>query len=234
MMERRRFGRTDLVVSRIGLGCWGLSGDWGLVDRQEAVGTLRRAFDLGVNFFDTADMYGKGKSEELICEALGPHRGQIVIASKGGMNFYDGDRHLDFRPQYIEFALGESLKRLGTDCIDLYQLHNPEPAHLTDELFALLDRFRSQGKIRHYGVSLNSRAEGFDLLKARPVVSLQVIYNLLNQKAAHQIFPWAQAGNVAVIARVPLGSGMLTGKFTPGTTFPEGDHRNRQGAEWLT
>ncbi|HWP34007.1 MAG TPA: aldo/keto reductase, partial [Thermodesulfobacteriota bacterium] len=232
-MERRRFGQTDLEVAPIGLGCWGVSGDWGPVDRAEALATLRRAFDLGVTFFDTADMYGRGRSEELIREALGPRRREVVIATKGGMNFYEGERHLDFRPTYIEFALRESLRRLGTDYVDLYQLHNPEPRHLTDELFALLERLKASGAIRYYGVSLNSRAEGVAELAGRPVASVQAIYNLLDQRAARSVFPWAQQAGVAVVARVPLASGLLTGKLTPEWTFAEGDHRRRRPREWL-
>ncbi|MDF1556074.1 MAG: aldo/keto reductase [Deferrisomatales bacterium] len=232
-MEQRSFGGTDLRVSPIGLGCWGISGDWGPVNRDEAVGTLQRAFELGVNFFDTADMYGKGRSEELIREALGPHRAEIIIASKGGFNFYEGERHLDFRPEYLEFALGESLRRLGTEYLDLYQLHNPRPADLTDEVFALLDRLRAQGKIRHYGVSLNSRLEGADRVRERCPASVQVIYNLLDQRAAAEVLPWARSRGVAAIARVPLASGLLTGKYRRDPLFSDGDQRRKHGPEWL-
>ena len=232
-METRRLGQTDLEVSAIGLGCWGISGDWGAVERAQALATLTRAFELGVTFFDTADLYGRGRSEELVCEALGAHRREIVIATKGGMNFYDGERHLDFRPEYIQFALEQSLKRLGTDYVDLYQLHNPEASHLTDDLFALLERLRERGKIRHYGVSLNSRMEGLAALADRQPASLQVIYNLLDQRAATEVFPWTSARGVGVIARVPLSSGRLTGKFTPAHAFAPGDHRRKRPPEWI-
>lgn len=232
-MERRRFGKTDLYVSPIGLGCWGISGDWGPVDQTQAVHTLQRAFELGVTFFDTADRYGHGQSEQLVRAALGPQRQEIVIATKGGMNFYEGGRRPDFRPDYIEFALEQSLKRLGTDYVDLYQLHNPEPLHLCDELFTRLERLRAQGKIRYFGVSLNSRMDGLDELAAYGPASLQVIYNLLDQRAAQRVLPWALAHGAGAIARVPLGSGRLTGKFRPAHTFPTGDHRHKQPAEWL-
>ena len=232
-MEHRRLGCTELFVSPIGLGCWGISGDWGPVDRQVAVDMLRRACELGVNFFDTADMYGKGRSEELIGEAFASRRTEVVIASKGGMNFYQGDRHLDFRPEYIEFALVETLRRLRTDYLDLYQVHNPRPEDLTDELFDRLDRLREQGKIRYYGVSLNSRMEGFDRLQERGVASFQVIYNLADQRAAQTILPWAHAHSVAAIARVPLASGLLTGKYSKTTRFPDDDPRRRQAPERL-
>ena len=211
-MERRRFGKTDLYVSPMGLGCWGISGDWGPVDRAQAVRTLQRAFELGVTFFDTADRYGHGQSEQLVRAALAPQRHEIVIATKGGMNFYEGGHRPDFRPDYIEFALEQSLKRLGTDYVDLYQLHNPEPAHLCEELFARLEGLRDQGKIRYFGVSLNSRMQGLEELGAYGPVSLQVIYNLLDQRAAQQVFPWALAHGAAATARVPLGSGRLSGK----------------------
>ncbi len=232
-MEIRRLGSTELQVSAIGLGCWGISGDWGEVEETQALRTLARAFELGVTFYDTADMYGRGRSEERVRAALGAHRHEIVIASKGGMNFYEGERHLDFRPQYIAFALEQSLRRLGTDYIDLYQLHNPEPKHLTDDLFAALERLREQGKIRYYGVSLNSRMEGAAEVKERRPASVQVVYNLLDQRAAEQVFPWAQQQRIGVIARVPLGSGRLTGKFTPTHTFPPGDHRAKNPPEWV-
>nr|MBA2690424.1 aldo/keto reductase [Burkholderiales bacterium] len=199
-MEVRRLGRTELNVSAIGLGCWGISGEWGEVDRSQALSTLRRAFELGVNFFDTADTYGRGRSEEIVGEALASHRQDIVIATKGGMNFYDGDKRLDFRPEYISYALEQSLLRLQTDYVDLYQLHNPEPQHLTDELFAMIERLREQGKIRYYGVSLNSRMEGLSPLEDRQPASLQVIYNLLDRRAEEKVFPWAIERGVGTIA----------------------------------
>ncbi len=232
-MEPRRFGQTDLFVSPVGLGCWGISGDWGPVDHAQAVRTLQRAFELDVTFFDTADRYGRGQSEKLVREALGSHRREIVIATKGGMRLNDEGHQLDFRPDYIESALEQSLKRLGTDYVDLYQLHNPESEHLRDELFARLERLRDQGKIRHFGVSLNSRMEGLDALASRKPASLQVIYNLLDQRAAKQVFPWALAHGAAAIARVPLSSGRLTGKFTPTQTFAAGDHRRKRPPEWV-
>lgn len=233
-METRRLGWTDLEVSAIGLGCWGISGEWGEVDQTQALGTLQRAYELGVTFFDTADTYGRGRSEELVRAALSSHRREIVIASKGGMNFYAGDKHLDFRPEYVAFAVEQSLARLGTDYIDLYQLHNPEPKHLSDELFALLERLRAQGKIRYYGVSLNSRMEGIESLRDRRPASLQAIYNLLDRRAAHTVFPWARERSVGVIARVPLSSGRLTGKFKSTHAFAPGDHRAKRPPEWLT
>lgn len=233
-MEVRRLGSTDLKVSAIGLGCWGISGEWGEVDQAQAVRTLQRAFELGVTFFDTADSYGRGRSEQLVREALAGHRDEIVLATKGGMNFYDGEKkHLDFRPEYIQVALERSLARLGTDRVDLYQLHNPEPKHLTDELFAALERLRTQGKIRYYGISLNSRRERPDDLEQRRPASLQVIYNMLDPDAEEDVFPWAQQHGVGVIARVPLSSGRLTGKFKPEHVFGKGDHRAKRPPEWV-
>lgn len=232
-MQIRRLGRTDLEVSAIGLGCWGISGEWGAIDHDQAVATLRHAYDLGVTFFDTADTYGRGRSEELVRTALSSCRHQIVIATKGGMNFYEGDKHLDFRPQYIASALERSLVRLGTDYVDLYQLHNPEMHHLTDDVFALLERLREQGKVRYYGVSLNSRMEGLAGLNNRAAASLQVMYNLLDQRAADDVFPWAMERDVGVIARVPLSSGRLAGKFKATHTFAPGDHRGKRPPAWI-
>lgn len=232
-MTPRRFGRTDLFVSPIGLGCWGISGDWGPVDRTQAVRTLQRAFELGVNFFDTADRYGRGQSEQLIREALASHRHEIVIATKGGMKMNDEGHQLDFSPDYIESALERSLKRLGTDYVDLYQLHNPEPEHLRDELFTRLERLQKQGKLRYVGVSLNSRMEGLDALASRKPASVQVIYNLLDRRAAQEVLPWTQTHGVAAIARVPLSSGRLGGKYKPGQIFAVGDHRRKRPPEWV-
>lgn len=232
-MEQRNFGSTGWKVSATGLGCWGISGDWGPVARNEAIQTIQRALDLGVTFFDTADMYGHGQSERLIHDALAAHRHEIIIATKGGMNFYEGEQHLDFRPNYIEFALEESLKRLDTDYVDLYQLHNPEPEHLTDKLFSVLTRLQEQGKIRHYGISLNSRYEGAEILADKPFASVQTIYNLLDQQAATKVFPLARDDNIGVIARVPLGSGRLSGKFSPTHTFAPEDHRRKRSADWI-
>ena len=232
-MEQRNFGSTGWKVSAIGLGCWGISGDWGAVTRKDAILTIQRALDLGVTFFDTADMYGHGESERLIHDAIAAHRHEIIIATKGGMNFYEGDRHLDFRPNYIEFALEKSLKRLDTDYVDLYQLHNPEPDHLTDELFSVLTHLQKQGKIRHYGISLNSRYAGAEVLVNKPVASIQTIYNLVDQQAATKVFPLARDNNIGVIARVPLGSGRLSGKFLPTHTFAAEDHRRKRSADWI-
>lgn len=232
-MEIRRLGRTDLKVPVIGLGCWGISGEWGEVEESQALATLRRAYELGVRFFDTADTYGRGRSEALVRAALAPYRARIVIATKGGMNFYDGDKHLDFRPAYIASALERSLARLGTDYVDLYQLHNPEPEHLTDDLFALLERLREQGKIRYYGISLNSRMEGPAALSRRQPASLQAIYNLLDRRAEKDVFPWAVERGTGVIARVPLASGRLAGKFRPAHRFAPADHRAKWPPAWL-
>lgn len=232
-MEPRRFGQTDLSVSPIGLGCWGISGDWGPVDRAQALRTLQHAFELGVTFFDTADRYGRGQSEKLVGEALASHRHEVVIATKGGMKPNEDGHVLDFRPEYIESALEQSLKRLGTDYVDLYQLHNPETGHLRDELFVRLERLRDQGKIRYFGVSLNSRMEGLEALDSRSPASLQTIYNLLDQRAAQEVLPWAIAHGAGAIARVPLSSGRLTGKFKRAQVFPAGDHRRRQPPEWV-
>ena len=178
-------------------------------------------------------MYGHGQSERLIHDALGAHRQDLIIATKGGMNFYEGERHLDFQPNYIEFALEQSLKRLDTDYVDLYQLHNPEPAHLTDELFSLLTRLQEQGKIRHYGISLNSRYAGTEVLADKSVASVQTIYNLIDQQAATKVFPLTADNNIGVIARVPLASGRLSGKFSPTHSFAAGDHRQKKSADWI-
>lgn len=238
-MRYRRLGRTDLQVSEIGFGAWAIGGDkhghsYGPTDNTESLRAITRAFDLGCTFFDTADIYGHGLSEKLLVQALQQRRHECIIATKVGNDFYHGPLHQNFDPDYIRFALEKSLQRLKTDYIDLYQLHNP-PLMLLQrgEFYAVLDALRQEGKIRFYGVSVHDAYEGTMAIQTGKPDVIQVVYNLLRQDACEELFPFAQEQDVGLIIREPLASGMLTGKYTPHSTFVEGDIRAQWPQEYL-
>jgi aryl-alcohol dehydrogenase-like predicted oxidoreductase len=219
---------------------------WGDRDEAGALRLLHRALDLGVTFFDTADTYGSGDGETILAKAFGGRRGDVVIATKFGYDFYThsgpraGQRELpqDFSPAFVRRALDESLRRLETDYVDLYQLHNPRmDTILQDDLFAELDRLRDAGKIRAYGAALGpaigGTEHGDEVLRARPMGSLQIIYNMLEQDPGRRFFPLARERGAGVIVRVPHSSGLLEGKYTLETTFAPTDHRSHRPREWL-
>jgi aryl-alcohol dehydrogenase-like predicted oxidoreductase len=246
-MEYRKINGTPLTVSAVGFGVWTVGTTWwGVKDRKVGIALLRRAFELGVTFFDTADTYGSGDGETILAKAFRARRGEIVIATKFGYDFYthsgprSGQRELpqDFSPAFVRRALEESLRRLGTDYVDLYQLHNPRmDAILNDDLFAELDRLRDEGKIRAYGAALGpaigGTEHGDEVLRARPMASLQIIYNILEQDPGRRFFPVARERGASVIVRVPHSSGLLEGKYTLETTFAATDHRSHRPREWL-
>jgi len=192
------------------------AGHFGPTTDSESLSAIDTALELGVNFIDTSDAYGSGYSESLLGKALKGRREKIIVATKGG-NVMTGPNRgkRNFAPEYIDGVLHESLKRLQTDWIDLYQLHNPTVDVIENgEVWELLERRKQEGKIRHYGVSINTMEEGIAAVKTGRSDTVQVEYNLLTQEPAEKIFPLAQAANVAIIARVPLRRGILTGKMT--------------------
>ncbi len=233
-MRYRRLGKTDLQVSELGFGAWAIGGNkhghsYGPTDQGESLKAIRRAFELGCTFFDTADIYGHGLSEKLLQQALGSNRQACVIATKVGNDFYNGPFRKNFDPDYIRFALEKSLKRLQTDYIDLYQFHNPPLMMLErGEHYEILDSLKAEGKIRYYGVSVHDAYEGMMAIDTGKPDVIQVVYNLLRQDASEELLPFATERDVGVIVREPLASGMLTGKYRPDSTFTEGDFR----AEW--
>lgn len=223
---RRTLGKTGYEISEIGLGTWAIGGSWGqTVDRDEALNSLAFAADQGVNFFDTADVYGDGRAEELL-GAIFHGRPDILIATKFCRR---GDIEDPTTYQYdtVKGYLVESLRRLQREAVDLYQIHCP-PTWVIErgDVFQVLDRLKSEGLVRHYGVSVETIHEGLTAIQYPGVASLQVIFNVLRQKPLTTLFPEASRNNVGILARVPLASGLLTGKFRPADTFPEGDHRH--------
>ncbi len=254
-MQYRTFGDTGLGASVVGFGVWTVGTTmWGIKDEAVGVGLLRRAYDQGITFYDTADVYGDGLGETILAKALGPERGSITIATKFGYDFYNHpgvqpgqrERPQDWSPAFIRKACEESLRRLGTDRIDLYQLHNPRlDALQRDDLFETLDRLRAEGKIRHVGAALGPAIaerqieEGRCCIERRRLASIQIIYNLFEQMLGLPLFPVARQHHVGMMVRVPHSSGLLEGKYTRETTFSEADHRSfrvntdERRKEWL-
>ena len=209
-MQYRTLGRTGLQVSEVGLGARTIGRN---TDDQESIRAIHRAIDLGVNFFDTADAYGEGHSEELFAQVLKTRRSEVILATKGGEVHGRGVR--DFSPEHIAKALEASLRRLQIDTIDLYQLHNGTPEAIEQgDVLDLLDRFKRDGKIRYYGVSLWDTDDGMAAIKSGRIDALQVVYNILHQQYEEELFPLCQRDNIGILARVPLERGLLTGKYT--------------------
>jgi aryl-alcohol dehydrogenase-like predicted oxidoreductase len=230
-MKYRTLGKTGLKVSEVGFGAWAIGGNnygnsYGPTDDAVSLSTVERAFELGCNFYDTADVYGHGHSEDLLGQALREHRDDVILATKVGGDFYHDPPRMNFNPEYLEFASAKSCERLRTDHIDLYQLHNP-PAQLlkNGKIFESLEKLKDSGRIRHYGISIHDPQEGLLSMKYGQPAAIQVVFNLLRQEAKNQLFQTARGQNVAIIAREPLSNGFLAGKFTIDSTFPSGDIR---------
>ena len=246
-MERRRFGDTNLETSAIGFGTWALGSDW-WGPHEDPDRLVACALDLGVTFFDTADTYGQGLNEEIVGLALeraGADRDAIELSTKFGYAIEaergahrESERPHDWSPAHARRALEGSLRRLRTDFVDLYQLHNPRmDAIESDELFAELEALKAEGKIRHYGVALGPkigwRDEGVRALEERDLTSIQTVYNLLEQEPGAEFLEVAERRGAGVIARVPTSSGLLEGHLTADTTFEAPDHRRHRPREWL-
>ncbi|HEY8489415.1 MAG TPA: aldo/keto reductase [Dehalococcoidia bacterium] len=246
-MQYRTLGKTGIQVSVVGFGVWTLStGWWGIQDEDYGVDLLRRAYDLGITFYDTADTYGNGRGETILAKALGHVRDKIVIATKFGYDFYHhggerrGQQELpqDFSPGFVRFAVEQSLQRLGTDYIDCYQLHNPRMGAIqSDDLFATLEDLKAEGKIRSYGVALGPaigwEEEGLTALRTRRLDVVQHIYNILEQDPGRSLNRAAAEAGASALVRVPHSSGMLEGKYDENTTFPPTDHRSHRPRSWL-
>jgi aryl-alcohol dehydrogenase-like predicted oxidoreductase len=246
-MRQRRLGDSDLHASAIGFGTWALGSDW-WGEHEDPDRLVAGALELGVTFFDTGDTYGQGTNEEIVGAALqraGARRDAIQLSTKFGyvldserQDHAQGERPHDWSPQRTRRALEASLGRLRTDYVDLYQLHNPRMDALErDDLWEELDALRAEGKIRHYGVALGPkigwRDEGVRAIETRPITSLQMIHNLLEQEPGAELLAAAERRGVGVIARVPTSSGLLEGNLTLDTTFTGSDHRRHRPREWL-
>jgi len=225
-MHHRTFTPAGPPVSEVGIGCWQIGGEWGEVPEDRAIQILSAAYDSGITFFDTADIYGHGRSESLIGRFLKDRQlhGKLFIATKLGRRLGYPD---DYSQQLFEQCVDESLLRLGVETLDLIQTHCIPPAWMERaETWGWLDGLKTKGKIQRYGASVETMDEALLCMKQPGVSSLQIIFNLFRQKPLEQVLPQAKEKGVAIIVRLPLASGLLSGKMTKATTFPADDHRN--------
>ena len=231
-MNHRNLGKTGRQISEIGLGTWQLGTRWGdPFNRDEAMKILETAYDAGINFVDTADVYNGGKSEETIGEYLTEHPGRFFVTTKCGRRLNPHTSEM-YTPDSIRDFIEGSLKRMKTEKLDLVLLHCPPgPVYQRDDIFSELDRLKESGTIMDYGVSIEKVEEGIQAMEYN-ISAMEVIFNMFRLKPLDQLFPLAKKNNVGIIARVPLASGLLTGRYTKDTVFGAQDHRsyNRDGA----
>jgi aryl-alcohol dehydrogenase-like predicted oxidoreductase len=256
-MKYRKLGKSGIKVSEIGFGTWTIGLDWWTggrkIDDDQAIRMLKRAYDLGINFYEMADMYGYGKSEKLVARAFkdmhndgasGQDGDEIIYSTKWGYDMYANVQlgHSEV-PQkhdheFLEYALEQSLIRLDTDYVDVYSLHNPKMnAIKNDELFRSLDACIKNGKIRSHGVALGPaigwKDEGIFAMENRNITCLQTVYNILEQDPGNAFFDIANKNGVGIMVRVPDASGVLTGKVNEKTVFEKNDHRSSRKREWI-
>ncbi|WP_031427494.1 aldo/keto reductase [Flavimarina sp. Hel_I_48] len=225
-MKNRTLGKNGFEVSEVGLGCWQIGADWGSeIAKNDAEQILDTAFENGIRFYDTADVYGDGRSEKLVGAFLKKHKDEVKVATKFGRN---GDIFPDnYTEEGLRDCVENSLKRLGVDQLDLLQLHCiPTEELKKGDIFDWLRTLQKEGKIAHFGASVESVEEGLICLKQDGLQSLQVIFNIFRQKLVDELLPQAKTKGVGIIVRLPLASGLLTGKFDKDTNFDENDHRN--------
>jgi aryl-alcohol dehydrogenase-like predicted oxidoreductase len=225
-LETRPLGRTGADVSVVGLGTWQLGGDWGDVSEDDAAAVLDAALDAGVTLLDTADVYGDGRSEERIRRALAARGERPFVATKAGRRAdpFTADQ---YTPENLRAWIDRSRRNLGVDTLDLVQLHCPPPPVYSDErVYETLDALVEEQVIAAYGVSVETVAEGLTALQHPGVQSIQVILNVFRRKPLEELLPAAQRAEVGILARVPLASGLLSGKYSTDTTFAADDHRN--------
>jgi aryl-alcohol dehydrogenase-like predicted oxidoreductase len=232
-MEYRQLGRTDMKVSAISFGAWAIGGTWGPVDDEQSMRALHAAVDAGTNFVDTADVYGDGRSERLVARLRRERRGEtLFVATKAGRRLPKQTPE-GYSRENLTAWVERSLTNLEMDAVDLLQLHCPHPrVYDMPEVFGILEDMVKDGKIRHYGVSVETVDEALRGIRHDGVRTVQIIFNMLRPKPAEAFFAAAKARGVGILARVPLASGLLTGKLTKATTFAPDDHRsfNREGA----
>jgi aryl-alcohol dehydrogenase-like predicted oxidoreductase len=245
-LEYKTLGKSGIKVSEIGFGAWTIALDWWgkKIDEDEAIRMLKRAYELGINFFETGDMYGKGKSEELIGRAFKGLRDKIVISTKYGYDYENADQigHQElpqkFDPEFTDRMLNKSLERLKTDYVDMYGLHNPKLRHVQDEsIFETLDKKVKEGKVRTcqaaLGPAIGWTLEGIEAMDRKNISAVQTVYNILEQTPGNELIEHGIAKNVGILVRVPDASGILTGKVNANTTIDPKDHRSVRKGEWI-
>ncbi|MCB9799426.1 MAG: aldo/keto reductase [Candidatus Omnitrophica bacterium] len=233
-MHYRSLGRTQLRVSEIGFGCWAIGGNgYGPTRDEDSLSALETAWDHGVNFYDTADTYGHGHSEDLLaCFLRTKPRDEVVVATKAGWDFYHGGSRKNFESDYLQFACDQSLKRLQTDVIDIYQMHNPTLEIIErGQIFESLQNLKRAGKIRFCGVSVHRPEEALACIRDGRVDTLQLVLSLLEQKMTGEVLKEASKAGVGVIVREPLACGLLSANYPPDYQFHKNDHRRRWLAE---
>lgn len=226
-MKNRVLGRTDATISEIGFGAWQIGGSWGDVSEADGKKALHAALDAGVTFVDTADVYGDGRSETIIAAVLKERGGERpYVATKAGRRL---SPHVaaGYTGEAIEAFIDRSLKNLGVETLDLVQLHcPPTEVYYNQDLFADLERIVAKGKVRHFGASVSNVEEGLKAIEYPGIATIQIIYNMFRQRPQELFFPQAKERNIGVIVRVPLASGLLSGKLSATTAFDAADHRN--------
>ncbi len=224
-MQYRDLGRTGFKVSTVSFGSWAIGGTWGEVKDEESLAALRKAVELGVNFFDTADVYGDGHSEQLLARLKQDHK-DIYIATKAGRRLNPHTAE-GYNRENLNTFIERSLKNLNVEIIDLIQLHcPPTEVYYMPEVFGIMDDFVKEGKIRYYGVSVEKVEQALKAIEYPNVQSVQIIFNMFRHRPSELFFEQAKKHKVGILARVPLASGMLTGKFNKDSTFASDDHRN--------
>ncbi len=230
-MQYKELGRTGWKISRVSFGAWAIGGTWGEVDDKESMAALHKAIEMGVNFFDTADVYGDGKSERLLKQLSSEHKENIYIATKAGRRL-NPHTAAGYNRENLTAFIERSLKNIGRETLDLVQLHcPPTDVYYMPEVFGIMDDLVKAGKIRYYGVSVERVEEALKAIEYPDVQSVQIIFNMFRHRPSELFFEQARKRKVGIIVRVPLGSGMLTGKLKPDSTFSSDDHRtfNRKG-----
>jgi aryl-alcohol dehydrogenase-like predicted oxidoreductase len=245
-LRYRTLGKSGIRVSEIGFGAWTLGLDWWgkKIDDDEAKRLLKKAYDLGINYFESGDIYGRGKSEKLIGEVFSGMRDDVVLSTKYGYDIYNNEQigHKElpqkFTPEFTDFALEKSLERLQTDHVDVYGLHNPKINTIRDDIiFETLDKKIKEGKIKSYQVALGPAIgwaqEGIEAMEKRNTSAVQTVYNILEQSPGNKLIECAQQNNVGILVRVPDASGILTGKVNADTKVSEKDHRSVRSGDWI-
>lgn len=225
-MRYRKLGKTNLNVSEVSLGAWQIGAEWGNVSEDDAIRTLHAALDHGVNFIDTADVYGDGRSERLIAQVLAGRKGEVYVATKAGRRL---NPHIaaGFTRENLTAFIERSLKNLQRETLDLVQLHcPPTEVYYLPEVFHVLDGLKQAGKIRDYGVSVEKVEEALKAIEYPGVATVQIIFNIFRQRPSELFFPFAEKRDVGILVRLPLSSGLLSGKITKDTKFAPNDHRN--------